>query len=64
MASSIDIREFGAYTVDDDPAYYYYLVKWTGDPFKVDNNEVMHFGNGVDFLNVFAGDWVCRGVWL
>ncbi len=57
MAEHIVISKYGAYLVDD--AMKYYLVKWTSDPWIVEDGSLEADG-GV----AREEEWVCKGLWL
>lgn len=64
VASGVVEGSFGAYIVADDPGYDYYMCQWEGSPFKVEKDELIVPGEGEDAVQVYEGDWICRGVWL
>jgi len=63
VAEGVEVGGYGAYIVDDHD-YDYYLCRWTAEPFRVEQDEDMWVGEGEDPVQVFEGDWVCRGIRL
>ena len=61
MAELVEIGGYGAYPVDDE-RYEYYVVKWTGLPYEVEENISVPLGNETFYLR--KGETVCKGVWL
>ena len=57
MAKEIRIGMYGAYLVDDRMRYY--LVRWTSDPWLVENGSLETDGGLAR-----EGEWVCKGVWM
>jgi hypothetical protein len=61
MVRSVIIGGKGAYGVNAEDTKYY-LVEWTGDPQVIEEDGVIMVAD--QFMQVFAGDWVCDGKWL
>jgi hypothetical protein len=58
---NVVVGGIGAYTVDDDVDKYY-LVQWTELPREIIEDQEMIVENTL--TTVFAGDWICDGIWL
>jgi len=57
MAELVVIGQYGAYLVDNTMKFY--LVKWTSEPWKVEDGS-LEMDGGV----AREGQWVCKGLWL
>ncbi len=57
MAKQIRIGKYGAYIVDDRIRYY--LVRWTSNPWLVENGSLE-----IDGGLAKEGEWVCKRVWM
>ena len=63
LAKEIEVGNVGAYSVNGDPAYEYYLITWEEVPQRAEKDEVFQFGEGDKYL-VRKGDWYCKGTWF
>jgi len=62
VASAVVVGGYGAYSVEGDDNYDYYVCRWTDEPYEVlEDGEITV---GEETTQVYKGDWVCRGSWL
>ncbi len=61
ISKNVVVGGAGAYAIDDDVDKYY-LVQWTGIPREWTEDEDIIVENTL--TTVFAGDWICDGIWL
>ncbi len=61
ISKNVVVGRIGAYAVDDDVDKYY-LVQWTELlPEIIEDQEIIVENT---LTTVFAGDWICYGIWL
>jgi len=61
LAGRVFNNHVGAYAVEGDNNYLYYLVQWKGTPWMVTDDCIMK--EGEDFYSLKKGEWVCKGQW-
>ena len=64
VASGVVKDGYGAYSVEDDPEYDYYVCQWTDKPFQAQADKEIYVGEDDEPTRLIEGDWYCRGIWL